>query len=162
MVDASVADPFGRWLRPDSDIPREYRALIVEVGTMCDEPGLSPALVAAILKTESGFDAELHDVAKDEYGLARWTPSVLQYYLPPDRRGVILTPPLSPEDTIPAVGRYLCVRLPLLAGVPGDPGLLGAAAFRSSDEVIRGENGVPERFRSFVERVRKHRAEYQP
>ncbi|MER6827606.1 serine/threonine-protein kinase [Streptosporangium sp. NPDC000563] len=162
MVDASVADPFGRWLRADSDIPREYRALIVEAGTMCDEPGLSPALVAAILKTESGFDARLHDVEKDEYGLARWTPSVLQYYLPADRRGVILTPPLSPEDTIPAVGRYLCVRLPLLAGVPGDPGLLGAAAFRSSDGVIREENGVPERFRSFVERVRKHRAEYQP
>ncbi|MEU3170252.1 hypothetical protein [Streptosporangium sp. NPDC006930] len=46
--------------------------------------------------------------------------------------------------------------------MPGDPGLLGAAAFHSSDEVIRGENGVPERFRSFVERVRKHRTEYQP
>lgn len=162
MVDASVTDPFARWLRSDSDIPREYRALIVEAGTMCDEPGLSPALVAAILKTESDFDADLHDVTKDEYGLARWTPSVLQYYLPAERRGVILTPPLSPEDTIPAVGRYLCVRLPLMAGVPGDPGLLGAAAFRSSDEVIREENGVPERFRSFVERVRKHRAEYRP
>lgn len=157
-----LADPFGRWLRSDSDIPREYRALIVEAGTMCGEPGLSPALVAGILKAESNFDAKLFDAAKNEYGLARWTPSVLQYYLPADRRGVVPTPPLSPEDSIPAVGRYLCVRLPLLARVPGDPGLLGAAAFRSSDEVIRQENGVPERFRAFVERVRKHRAEYQP
>ncbi|MEU4410588.1 serine/threonine-protein kinase [Streptosporangium sp. NPDC023963] len=162
MVDSSVADPFGRWLRSDSDIPQEYRALIVEAGTMCGEPGLSPALVAGILKAESNFDAGLYDVAKNEYGLARWTPSVLQYYLPADRRGVIPTPPFSPEDTIPAVGRYLCTRLPLMAGVPGDPGLLGAAAFRSSDDVVREENGVPERIRPFVERVRKHRAEYQP
>ncbi|GAA4204992.1 hypothetical protein GCM10022252_64790 [Streptosporangium oxazolinicum] len=162
MVTPSVADPFGRWLRSDSDIPPEYRALIVEAGTMCGEPGLSPALVAGILKAESDFDAKLFDVAKNEYGIARWTPSVLRYYLPTGRRDVVPTPPLSPEDSIPAVGRYLCVRLPLLAGVPGDPGLLGAAAFRSSDDVIRRENGVPERFRSFVERVRKHRAEYQP
>ncbi len=162
MVDSSVTDPFGRWLRPDSDIPQEYRALIVEAGTMCAEPGLSPALVAGILKAESNFDAGLFDVAKDEYGLARWTPSVLQYYLPADRRGVVPTPPFSPEDTIPAVGRYLCTRLPLMAGVPGDPGLLGAAAFRSSDDVVRRENGVPERIGPFVERVRKHRAEYQP
>ncbi|MFB9677520.1 serine/threonine-protein kinase [Streptosporangium vulgare] len=162
MVDSSVADPYGRWLRSDSDIPPEYRALIVEAGTMCDDPGLSPALIAGILKAESNFDAGLSDVAKNEYGLARWTPSVLQYYLPTERRGVILTPPLSPEDTIPAVGRYMCVRLPLLAGVPGDPGLLGAAAFRSSDDVIRKENGIPERFRPFVERVRKYRAQYEP
>lgn len=162
MIDSSVADPFGRWLRSDSDIPVEYRALIVEAGTMCDEPGLSPALVAGILKAESNFDAGLYDVAKNEYGLARWTPSVLQYYLPVDRRGVVPTPPFSPEDTIPAVGRYLCVRLPLMAGVPGDPGLLGAAAFRSSDDAIRRDNGIPEGVRPFVERVREHRAEYQP
>ncbi len=156
------ADPYARWLRTDSDIPRAYRALIVQAGTMCDEPGLTPALVAAILKVESGFDPHLSDPTKDEYGIARWTPSVLRYYLPPDRRGEILTPPLSPEDSIPAVGRYLCVRLPLLAGVPGDHGLLGAAAFRSSDDVIREEKGVPARFQPYVERVRQYRAAYKP
>ncbi|WP_067180180.1 serine/threonine-protein kinase [Microtetraspora niveoalba] len=155
-------DPYARWLRTGSDIPRQYRGLIVQAGTMCDEPGLTPALVAAILKTESGFDPDLSDPAKDEYGLARWTPSVMRFYLPAERRGEIPTPPLPPEDSIPAVGRYLCVRLPLLAGVPGDPGLLGAAAFRSSDDVIRGENGVPARFQPYVERVRRHRADYQP
>jgi hypothetical protein len=115
-----------------------------------------------MLKAESDFDPTLSDVAKNEYGLARWTPSVLQYYLPPDRRGTILTPPLSAEDTIPAVGRYLCVRLPLLAGVPGDPGLLGAAAFRSSDDVVRQSKGVPARFQPYVERVRRYRAAYKP
>ncbi|MET8052505.1 serine/threonine-protein kinase [Streptosporangium sp. NPDC005286] len=162
MVDSRMADPFGRWLRSGSDIPREYRALIVETGTMCAEPGLSPALVAGILKAESGFDANLFDAAKDEYGLARWTPSVLQYYLPPDRRGTILAPPLSPEDTIPAVGRYLCGRLPLLAGVPGDPGLLGAVAFRSSDDVVRQEGGIPARFQAHADLVRRHRAAYEP
>lgn len=158
----SPADPFARWLRTDSDIPRQYRALIVEAGTMCDEPGVSPALVAAMLKAESGFDPHLHDVAKNEYGIARWTPSVLQYYLPPERRGTVPDLPLSVEDSILAVGRYLCLRIPLMADVPGDPGLLGAAAFRSSDDVVRREGGVPERHRAHVERVRKFRDEYQP
>ncbi|MGW0590904.1 serine/threonine-protein kinase [Streptosporangium sp. NPDC002607] len=162
MVDSRMADPFGRWLRSGSDIPREYRALIVEAGTMCADPGLSPALVTGILKAESGFDANLFDAAKDEYGLARWTPSVLQYYLPADRRGTVLTPPISPEDTIPAVGRYLCMRLPLLAGVPGDPGLLGAVAFRSSDDVVRQEGGIPARFQAHADLVRRHRAAYEP
>jgi hypothetical protein len=54
------------------------------------------------------------------------------------------------------------MRLPLLAGVPGDPGLLGAAAFRSSDNVIREAKGVPARFRAYVERVRQNRAAYEP
>ncbi|MFI6799805.1 serine/threonine-protein kinase [Streptosporangium canum] len=160
--EGTTADRFGRWLRTDSDIPDEYRALIVEAGRMCDEPGLSPALVAAMLKVESDFDPGLSDPAGNEYGIARWTPSVLQYYLPTERRGTILTPPLSAEDSIPAVGRYMCVRLPLVAGVPGDHGLLGAAAFRSSDDVIRRERGVPARLQSYVDQVRKYRAEYQP
>ncbi|WP_067130950.1 serine/threonine-protein kinase [Microtetraspora malaysiensis] len=155
-------DPYARWLRTDSDIPREYRGLIVQAGTSCGEPGLTPALVAAILKAESGFNPDLSDPAKDEYGLARWTPSVMRFYLPVDRRDEIPTPPLPPEDSIPAVGRYLCVRLPLLAGVPGDQGLLGAAAFRSSDDVIRQGNGVPARFQPYVDRVRRFRADYQP
>ncbi|SNS62055.1 Serine/threonine protein kinase [Streptosporangium subroseum] len=161
-VSPSVADPFGRWLRTGSDIPPQYRALIVEAGTMCSEPGLSPALIAGMLKTESDFDPNLSDVAKDEYGIARWTPSVLQFYLPPAIRGTILPPPLPPEVSIPAVGRYLCVRLPLLTGVPGDPGLLGAVAFRSSGEVVREAKGVPARFRAYAERVRKNRAAYEP
>ncbi|MFC0553838.1 serine/threonine-protein kinase [Planotetraspora thailandica] len=151
-----------RWLRADADVPERYRALIVEAGTMCDEPGLSPALVAAMLKAESGFDPDLSDPAKDEYGIARWTPSVLRYYLPPDRRGTIPVPPLPPEDSIPAVGRYLCMRLPLLAGVRGDRGLLGAAAYRTSDDVIRRENGIPARLQAHIDRVKEYRAEYQP
>lgn len=155
-------DPFARWLRPDSDIPRQYRALIVEAGTMCDEPGLSPALIAAMLKAESNFDPDLSDPERDEYGLARWTPTVLQYYLPVERRGTVLTPPISAEDSIPALGRFMCIRMPLLAGVPGDPGLLGAAAFRTSDDVVRQENGIPPTLRAYVDRVREYREAYQP
>lgn len=162
MVDSRVADPFRQWLRPDSDIPREYRALIVEAGTMCDEPGLSPALVAGMLKVESNFDPNLVSMDTNEYGLARWTPSVLQYYLPVERRGTVLIPPLSPEDTIPAVGRYLCLRIPLMAGVPGDPGLLGAAAFRSSDDVIRQEGKIPDSLKAHTDQVRRYRDAYQP
>ncbi|WP_459804311.1 protein kinase domain-containing protein [Herbidospora sp. RD11066] len=158
-----AADPYARWLNPAAtDIPGQYKALIVEAGTMCEEPGVSPALIAGMLKAESGFDPALSDPAKDEYGIARWTPSVLAYYLPNDRRGTVLPPPLTVEDSIPAVGRYLCSRLRFLASVPGDPGLLGAAAFRSSDDTVRKEGGIPERFRAHIEQVRQARDRYLP
>ncbi|WP_066375483.1 serine/threonine-protein kinase [Herbidospora mongoliensis] len=155
-------DPYAQWLNPAAGIPDQYKELIVEAGTMCEEPGVSPALIAGMLKAESDFNPGLSDPEGNEYGIARWTPAVLQYYLPMDRRGTVPSLPLTVEDSIPAIGRYLCMRLPLMSSVPGDPGLLGAAAFRSSDDVIRRENGVPERFRAHVEKVRVARDRYLP
>ncbi|GAA1944619.1 helix-turn-helix domain-containing protein [Kitasatospora viridis] len=126
-----------RWLRPGSDIPARYRDLIVEAGTGCPAEEVTPALVAAILQAESGFDPNLSDPAKDEYGIARWTPRVLRYYLPPDRQGTLPVPPFPPGESILAVGRMLCAIAPELQGVPGDPALNLAASYETSTWVVQ-------------------------
>ncbi|MBW5483376.1 hypothetical protein GPJ59_16135 [Streptomyces bambusae] len=151
-----------RWLRTDADIPPQYRRLIVEAGTMCGAPQVTPALVAAVLKAESGFDATLSDPDKDEYGIARWTPRVLRYYLPPERQGAVPTPPFSPEDSIPAVGRMLCALAPELEGVPGDPALNLAAAYRTSTWKVRSQGPELQQIQPHLDQVREHMLRYRP
>jgi hypothetical protein len=160
--DAGANVAASRWLDTEAGIPDEYLDLITEAGTMCDEPAVHPALVAAMLEAESGFDPHLSDPANDEYGIARWTPRVLQYYLPPGRREVTPTPPFSPEDSIPAVGRYLCRLAPQLEEVPGRPELLIAAAYRTSAGVVRNEGGIPARVQDYTDRVQANLARYAP
>ncbi|WP_239313207.1 protein kinase [Frankia sp. Cj3] len=161
-AEPSPVDAASQWLNTDAGIPEQFLSLIIAAGTMCDEPSVSPALVAAMLEAESGFDPNLNDPARDEYGIARWTPRVLQYYLPPGRRGTLPRPPFSPEDSIPAVGRYLCVLARQLETVPGQPELLLAAAYRTSAEVVRVEGGIPDRTAGYVERVRTNLLRYAP
>ncbi|NXY97544.1 helix-turn-helix domain-containing protein [Streptomyces sp. BR123] len=152
----------GRRLRTDTDIPERYRALIVEAGTTCHVPQVTPVLVAAMLKAESGFDPELSDPAKDEYGIARWTPRVLRYYLPPDRQHTVPKPPFSPEDSIPAMGRMLCALAPELEGVPGDPALNLAAAYRTTTWKVQRQGAELEAIRPYLEQVRTAMLRYRP
>ncbi|MEU9831945.1 serine/threonine-protein kinase [Streptosporangium sp. NPDC048047] len=156
------ASAYSKWFRTDADIPRRYYDLIVQAGTMCHEAGVYPASVAAILKAESGFDVRLSDPVKNEYGIARWSPEVLQLYLPPGRRSVVPKPPFTPEDSIPALGRYLCRFAPALEAVPGDPALNLAASYRTADYVVRQENGIPARLRPYTERVLRALSRYRP
>ncbi|MCF2436046.1 hypothetical protein LV779_23255 [Streptomyces thinghirensis] len=65
-------------------MPAAYRLLIVETAHDCDREEVSPPLIAAMLKVESDFDPALADPAKNEYGIARWTPSVLRWWMNED------------------------------------------------------------------------------
>jgi hypothetical protein len=161
VVDVRLQDD-GRWLRTGTDIPQRYRNLIIEAGTICDIPQVTPALVAAILEAESGFDPVLSDPAKDEYGIARWTPRVLRYYLPPSQQKTIPTPPFSPEDSIPAVGRMLCAIAPELEGVPGDPALNLAAGYRISTWRVQRQGTELQRIQPYLDRVRTNLERYHP
>jgi hypothetical protein len=148
-------------LRTGAGIPARYRELIVTAGTTCDAPGLSPALVAAMLKAESDFDPDLSDPERDEYGIARWTPRVLAHYLPKPQVDPPV-PPFPPAVSIPAVGRFLCYLSPRLAGVPGDPALLLAAAYRTSAATVARAGGVPTELRAHIEQVGLFHGRYQP
>ena len=150
-------------LRDGIGIPPQYQQLIIQAGRSCREPALSPALVAAVLKVESNFDANLSDPAKDEYGIARWTPRVLRYHLPPGKwADKTPTPPFPPEMSIPAVGRFMCRYLPELAAVPGDKGLLIAAGYQFNTNRVLVSQGVPPEARAFVAAVEYYRALYDP
>ncbi|MER5889472.1 helix-turn-helix domain-containing protein [Streptomyces sp. NPDC001941] len=151
-----------QWLRPGTDIPARYRQLIVRAGTMCYVPQVTPALVAAILKAESGFDPALSDPAHDEYGIARWTPRVLRYYLPPEEQKSVPVPPFTPEESIPAVGRMLCAMAPELEGVPGDPALNLAASYRTATWVVQRQGDELKQIRPYLDRVRRNLAHYGP
>ncbi|MFI6038536.1 helix-turn-helix domain-containing protein [Streptomyces sp. NPDC051315] len=160
--DAANAAATEVWFSPDADIPQRYRPAIVAAGTSCAAPQVSPALVAAILKAESDFDPHLSDPAKDEYGIARWTPRVLRYYLPEEQQKRVPEPPLAPEMSIAALGRMLCTLAPQLEGVAGDPVLNLAAAYRTATWIVQKENGIPARVRPYTDRVRVHLMRYAP
>jgi serine/threonine protein kinase len=151
-----------RYLRTGTDIPPEYYDLIVRAGTMCQERGLSPALIAAMLKAESNFDSNLKDPDMDEYGIARWTPRVLRYHLPPDRRDRAAEAAMRPEESIPAMGGFFCRYGSELADVPGDPALNLAAAYRTSITTVVRAGGIPARVRPYIGQVRVHMARYRP
>lgn len=149
------------FIRPGSGVPAEYLTLIVDAGTTCREPGVSPALVASILEAESGYDPDLADPAANEFGIARWTPEVLAPFLPVGQQSQVPTPPFPPETSIPAVGRYLCVLAGRLAGVPGEPPLLLAAAYRTSADTVR-RDGIPPRLADYIDRVRGNLERIRP
>jgi serine/threonine protein kinase len=150
--------------RPDlvstgTGIPSKYRKLIVQAGTACDAAGISPALIAAMLKVESNFDPALSDPAKDEFGIARWTPRVLQFHAPnspPDAA-------FSPAVAIPAVGRMLCWLSPRLQGdFKDDRALVLAAAYRTSATTVNKAGGIPAVQRDYAEKVEQFAERYAP
>ncbi|NUP18090.1 MAG: protein kinase [Streptomyces sp.] len=156
-------------LRTDKGIPVTYRRLIVDSAHNCVHQEVTPALIAALLKAESNFDPDLSDpsVGKEgEYGIARWTPSLLRWWIRDD--GVPATetprPPITPAESIPAVGRYLCYMQPLLdkKGLSGDRQVLLAAAYRTSTRVVNNAGGVPPKYRDYAARVAHYLKEYTP
>ncbi len=167
-ADAGSTPPsrYDRYFRTDADIPPAYYDLIVQAGTMCPEnKAVTPVLVAAMLKTESDYDPDLADPAADEYGIARWTPGVLKFYLPAGQRDKIPTPPFPPGMSIPAVGRYLCWMAPKLEEVPGSPEENLAAAYRTSTDVVRNSGGVPRdrpKVVEYIGRLRTSLSRYRP
>lgn len=155
--------PADRWLRAGSDVPDRYRGLIVQAGTWCRMPGLSPALIAAMLKAESGFDPHLSDPARDEYGIARWTPRVLVFWQPGGLDNPEPAPArITPELSIPAMGRFLCFWGKDLKNVPGDPALNLAATYRTSSKTVVKAGGVPAKVRPYTDLVRRYLDDYRP
>ncbi|MFC8140495.1 protein kinase [Streptomyces paradoxus] len=152
-------------LRTDRGVPPAYRLLIVETAHDCDQEEVSPALIAAMLKVESDFDPDLSDPANDEYGIARWTPRVLRWWMNEDGTPgeTVPQPPFPPAESIPAMGRYLCWIAPRLHGdLPGDRRVLVAAAYRRSYRTVNAAGGVPPDVRDYADRVAHFLEEYAP
>jgi serine/threonine protein kinase len=156
------APGYSRYFRPGSGVPAQYQALIVAAGTMCAAPGVSPALVAAILRAQSGFNPRLYDPAASSYGIAGWTPGILWYYQDPPAAAPSARYALNPRIAIPAVGRYLCHMAPALASVPGDHAVNLAAAYQTAEDEVAQDHGVPPRIRAYAARVRQYLRQYQP
>ncbi|MFF7867140.1 protein kinase [Streptomyces qaidamensis] len=152
-------------LRTDRGVPPAYRLLIVETAHDCDQEEVSPVLIAAMLKVESDFDPDLSDPANDEYGIARWTPRVLRWWMNEDGTPgeTVPEPPFPPAESIPAMGRYLCWIAPRLhADLPGDRRVLVAAAYRRSYRTVNAAGGVPPDVTAYADRIAHFLKAYAP
>lgn len=150
-------------LPQDADVPEALRPVIVSAARRCTDAEVTPALLAALLKAESGFDTNAARPATDEHGIAMWTPSVFRAWAV-DGDGDGDKDHLSPPDAIHTMSLYVCwldqrfkqARLPA-----GELPALIAAGYRTSDRTVIEERGVPERVRPHVEKVLRFLAEYE-
>lgn len=147
----------------DSDVPEELREVITKAAHRCSDEEVTPALLAAMLKAESGFDADASRPADDEYGIAMWTPSVFTAWAV-DGDGDGDKDHMSPPDAIGAMSVYACWLDQRFkqANMPKEdlPALI-TAGYRTSDRTVIEEGGVPERVRPHVDKVLRHLAEYE-
>ncbi|MEV5154475.1 protein kinase [Streptomyces werraensis] len=152
-------------LRTDRGVPAAYRLLIVETAHDCRSEDVTAPLIAAMLKVESDFDPDLSDPARNEYGIARWTPKVLRWWMNEDGTPgeTVPEPPFPPAESVPAMGRYLCWIAPRLDDdLREDRRVLIAAAYRTSWRRVNDAGGVPATYRSYADRVAHYLKEYAP
>ncbi|SDT04362.1 Transglycosylase SLT domain-containing protein [Streptomyces sp. TLI_053] len=149
-------------LAPGSDVPAALRGPIEDAARRCPESEVTPALLAAMLKAESGFDPAAARPATGEYGVAMWTPTVFNAWAQDaDHDGVKSY--LDPDDAIAAMGGYVCwldQRFKQRGFPAAELPALVTAGYRTSDKTVADAGGVPERVKAHVARVLGYLAEY--
>ncbi|EPJ35802.1 hypothetical protein STAFG_7153 [Streptomyces afghaniensis 772] len=147
----------------DSDVPEALRPVIARAAHRCTDEEITPALLAALLKAESGFDVNAARPESEEYGIAMWTPSVFRAWAV-DGDGDGDKDHMSPPDAIATMSLYVCWLDQRFkqAGLPKkDLPALVAAGYRTSDRTVIEEGGVPARVRPHVDKVLGYLAEYE-
>ena len=147
----------------NSDVPEALRPVITRAAGRCSDEEITPALLAALVKAESGFDATASRPQSEEYGIAMWTPSVFRAWAV-DGDGDGDKDLMSPPDAISTMSLYVCWLDQRFkqAGLPKkDLPALVAAGYRTSDRTVIEERGVPERVRPHVNEVMRYLAEYE-
>ncbi|MFC9327625.1 serine/threonine-protein kinase [Kitasatospora sp. NPDC057015] len=144
-----------------SDVPVELREVITSTARRCPEPEVTPALLAAMLKAESGFDPAAARPQTNEYGIAMWTPAVFNAWAQDgDNDGD--RDYLSAPDAIVSMGNYVCWLDQQFKhrGLTADLPALIVAGYRTSDKTVADAGRVPDRVRPHVDLVLKYLAEY--
>ncbi|MFB7618860.1 protein kinase [Kitasatospora sp. NPDC056181] len=155
-----VAVPSGA-LPPGADVPAELRGPIDDAARRCPEPEITPALLAAMLKAESGFDPKAAHPESGEYGIAMWTPAVFNAWAQDaDHDGV--KDYFDPVDAIASMGNYVCWLDQQFKhrGMTGSLPALVTAGYRTSDKTVADAGGVPDRVSAHVAKVLGYLAEY--
>ncbi|MCX4904425.1 serine/threonine-protein kinase [Streptomyces sp. NBC_00878] len=146
-----------------SDVPEALRPVIVKAAHRCTDKEITPIVLAAMLKAESGFDAKAARPGSEEFGIAMWTPSVFRAWAV-DGDGDGDKDYMSPPDAISTMSLYVCWLDQRFkeAGLPEkDLVKLVVAGYRTSDRTVIEERGVPERVLPHVEKVMSYLAEYE-
>ena len=107
-------------------VPVRYRASVLSAALA---NGISPALLAALLKAESDFDPTVVSSAGAQ-GIAQ--------FMPATARGVGLADPFDPDQAIPAAARLLSGHIRSFGSVP-----LALAAYNAGPGAVSRYGGVP-------------------
>ena len=107
-------------------VPARYRAAIAVAASA---NGLAPVLLAALLRSESGFDPRAVSPAGAQ-GIAQ--------FMPATARGAGLRDPFDPLEAIPAAARLLGHHVRAFGSVP-----LALAAYNAGPGAVRRHGGVP-------------------
>lgn len=161
-VTGTPSPPAGE-IPENSDVPEALRPVIARAAHRCTDEEITPALLAALIKAESNFDAQASRPESEEYGIAMWTPSVFRAWAV-DGDGDGDKDHMSPPDAIATMSLYVCWLDQRFkqAGLPKkDLPALVAAGYRTSDRTVIEERGVPERVRPHVDTVLRYLAEYE-
>ncbi|WP_244328948.1 NlpC/P60 family protein [Streptomyces marokkonensis] len=146
--DGRVGNPFGGLRIGKGGVPAQYAPLILQAAADCGE-GLSPAVLAAQIKQESGFNP--HAQSKDENGdpiadgIAQFIPSTWATW-GVDGNGDGKKDVWEPEDAIPAQGRLMCSLLMKGKAHPqynSSPIELALAAYNAGWGRVDQYKGVP-------------------
>lgn len=135
-----IASPFldeeggNRTIRNSDGIPAEYLPLIVEAANSAGCAEVTPALLAAQLRQESGFNPRTRSPV-GAMGIAQFMPGTWAIH----GQGDVW----NPADAIPAAARYDCAVAAATASVPGSPREKMLAGYNAGPGAVLAYAGVP-------------------
>jgi cell wall-associated NlpC family hydrolase len=136
-----VAGPFvgnhgqgNRAIRNSDGIPAEYVKLIIDAANNAGCAEVTPALLAAQLHQESGFNPQARSPV-GAMGIAQFMPATWASH----GRGDVW----NPTDAIPAAARYDCAVAASVASVPGNAQEKMLAAYNAGAGAVLAFAGIP-------------------
>ncbi|WP_422747616.1 RICIN domain-containing protein [Micromonospora sp. WMMD1219] len=136
------------------EVPAALVEPIKAAGKMC--PQITPAQIAAQLRTLSGFDVNKR--TSDRQGVAQFTTAMWEQYRPGTNTSV-----WRPADAIAALGVAMCDMTQQLSELDsGDPYRLALSAYQWGIDPVRRAGGLPRvNVSQLADEVPAHIAEYE-
>ncbi|WP_199811610.1 C40 family peptidase [Streptomyces sp. NRRL S-340] len=120
-------------------VPAAYSTLVQKWGNLC--PAINPALLAAQLYQESGFNPNARSAAAAE-GMAQFIPGTWATH-GVDGNGDGKRDVWDPDDAIPSAASYDCELAEYVRSVPGDATHNMLAAYNAGADAVIRYGGVP-------------------
>ncbi|WP_436738003.1 NlpC/P60 family protein [Streptomyces sp. BBFR102] len=120
-------------------VPAQYQGLVQKWGNLC--PAINPALLAAQLYQESGFNPKAQSQAAAQ-GIAQFIPGTWATHgIDGNKDGV--RDVWDPRDAIPSAASYDCELAKYVKDAPGDPTHNMLAAYNAGPYAVIKYGGVP-------------------
>ncbi|MCX3062184.1 C40 family peptidase [Streptomyces beihaiensis] len=123
----------------EGTVPAAYQSIVRKWGNLC--PALNPALLAAQLYQESGFNPKARSPAH-AYGIAQFIPGTWATH-GVDGDGDGVADIWDPADAIPSAASYDCKLASYVKDVPGDATKNMLASYNAGAYAVIKYNGVP-------------------